>query len=115
MNPQPQNVAVVPESAQRVHGTTPPPGSTMLWMWSTDPQLLERAAALLVTEARYYYEGHVESGPGGSLVWPKGSERQQVTHHELIRTAERLREMAARMVKKSNARNHGLAPQGDKP
>lgn len=102
MNPPSQTVAVVPEAAQRVHGTTPPHGSTMLWMWSTDSGLLEKAAGLLVTEARYYYEGHVENGPGGTLVWPKGSERAQVTHHELTRTAELLRDMAKRMIKKSN-------------
>jgi hypothetical protein len=69
-------------------------------VWKADLPLIERAAKLLDREARSFADGFIIQGADGSQKWCE--EWAHVRHHELSRTAERLREMKQRYFSESN-------------
>jgi hypothetical protein len=70
--------------------------------WKNDCDLLLRGATLLDLEATTWAEGFATKD-GNNLIWPSTDEWAKVRHHNLTRTAQRLREMSDRIYRERQA------------
>lgn len=72
--------------------------------WKAESDLLKRSAELMENEAQTWAEGFATVQKDGTLYWEKNEHWAHVRHYRLIRTAQRLREMAARIFNIPNTR-----------
>lgn len=70
--------------------------------YKADSALILAAASLMETEAETWAEGMAVRGKGNEWLWEPENEWAHVRYHRLVRTAQRLRDMAARIVRVQN-------------